>query len=315
MSSRTIVVVGATGEQGNGTVSALLSSTAFSVKAVTSDPTGAKAQALLARFPDEVEDGRLTVVRAELGDQTSLEAALEGAHGLFAAWSSHGDEFGEGKNLVSAAKTSGIAHFVYSSFYSIDKATNGCFRVPFLDAKADIEEYAKQELPAFTTLMPGSFYSNLAWPMYTKRDSDGTAIFHPPFNADVGLEFVDAAHDIGVCAAAIFTLGPSATANKTYPVASPPILLADLAAQYIALTGEAAKCAPRTPEEAVGELPLPEGTKFALTEMHRWANTATDSQRRFYGLMSVEEFEAAQEELGVRATTFEEWLARTGWRV
>ncbi|GAA6010073.1 hypothetical protein JCM10207_007546 [Rhodosporidiobolus poonsookiae] len=315
MSSRTIVVIGATGLQGSGAVRALLASTSFAVRAVTSNPAGEKARALLERFPEKAQNGRLELVQADLGDMASLENALESAYGVFAAWSSRGDELAEGENLVNAAKAAGIAHLVYSSFPDVARATKGRFHLEHLGAKAVIEEYAKQELQAVTTLMPGAFYSNLVSPMYTSRNAERTAIFHPPINPDVGVEWVDAAHDIGTFAAAVFARGPRSTANKSYPVASAPLSLPDLVAQYTARTGEAALHVPRSPEEAVETLPLPEEKKRAIGEMYRWVNTATDPARRFYGLRSKEEVEAAQEEIGVRASTFEEWMARSGWRV
>lgn len=57
-----------------------------------------------------------------------------------------------------------IRHFVYSSLPSIDKLSGGQFRnVSFFEAKAKVEEYAKEQLKCVTILIPGMVPSN-----YTK---------------------------------------------------------------------------------------------------------------------------------------------------
>lgn len=104
MSTRTIAVVGSTGSQGSGVVAAVLSSTSYAVRALTRDPTGDKAQALVAKHQAEVDAGRLTVVQASLDDVEGLEKALEGAQAVFGMTTPSPNEVQQGKNLVDAVK-------------------------------------------------------------------------------------------------------------------------------------------------------------------------------------------------------------------
>lgn len=118
--SEIITVIGATGKQGSGVVSALLdssnsssSSKSYTVRAVSSDPSGSKAQALLSAHPSAVQSGQLQVVQGDLRDVESLKRAFEGAYGVFAACpfipaggipAEQSDEYKQGLNIVHAAK-------------------------------------------------------------------------------------------------------------------------------------------------------------------------------------------------------------------
>lgn len=112
---KTVTVIGATGNQGSGVVAALLTSTDFAVRAVTTDLAGRKAEALRASHKDAIHFGRLRLVQADLDEVESLEEALRGSYGVFLASpfrpSSGSDtqqqeslEVRQGKNLVDAAK-------------------------------------------------------------------------------------------------------------------------------------------------------------------------------------------------------------------
>lgn len=71
---QTILVAGATGQQG-GAVVRHLRRRGYTVRALTRDPDGDKARALRA---DGVE-----VVRGDLSDRASLDPPLEGVDGVF----------------------------------------------------------------------------------------------------------------------------------------------------------------------------------------------------------------------------------------
>lgn len=104
MSTRTIAVVGSTGEQGTGVVAAVLSSTSFIVRALTRDPSSDKAKALVAAHQAHVDAGRLVVVQANLDDVESLKKAVEGAQVVFGMTTPSLNEVQQGKNLVDAVK-------------------------------------------------------------------------------------------------------------------------------------------------------------------------------------------------------------------
>jgi len=77
MPERIIAVVGATGSQGGGLARAILNDPAgeFRVRALTRDPDSDAARALATEGAE--------VVRADIDDPASMQAAFEGAHGAF----------------------------------------------------------------------------------------------------------------------------------------------------------------------------------------------------------------------------------------
>ena len=111
MAIQVIAVIGATGNQGSGTFSALLAQTGFAVRALSSDPSGPRAQALLAQHKESARIGRFKLVKCNLDHPSELREALRGVHGVFAAMPADtrvggGEvvEVTQGKALVDACK-------------------------------------------------------------------------------------------------------------------------------------------------------------------------------------------------------------------
>lgn len=110
----TVAVVGATGTQGSGVVSALLSDPSFKVRGITTNLNSTHAQALLSKYADKVKEERFSLVVGNLDDESTLKEALEGCDKLFAAFGpgptprdgETAEEVQQGKNLVGAAKVS-----------------------------------------------------------------------------------------------------------------------------------------------------------------------------------------------------------------
>ncbi|GLA48819.1 hypothetical protein AnigIFM63604_004402 [Aspergillus niger] len=172
---RTVAVLGATGNQGSGVVRALLHKNPhhpapFSVRAVTRDPSSPQAERLRALYPEEEASGRLELVPGDVYDVTSLEHAFDGVWGVFAVTNNRlpgqmieteedlKHELVAGKNIVAAAKTSQVHHFVISSLPNLAEASKGRFqKVYHFDHKYQIEQLAKSELAAVTVLRPEVF--------------------------------------------------------------------------------------------------------------------------------------------------------------
>lgn len=170
---RTVVVTGATGNQGGGVVGALLASDkGWQVRALTQDVSSPRAKALLDECSRDVEAGRLTLVQGHFYDLRSLRSAFAGAYGVFAITSeiypgkalveeaemTH--EIEAGSNMVSAAKEAGVKHFVFSSLPDMAKTTGGRFPgIHHMNNKYAIEKIAKEHLSGVTCLIPGSFLS------------------------------------------------------------------------------------------------------------------------------------------------------------
>src|SRR5438477_4731382 len=92
-----IAVIGATGHQGGGVVRALQARGQFKVRA-------------LSRNPGKHRDLADEVVEADLDRPETLEAAFEGAHGIFLVtnfWEAGTDELEQATAAVRAAKDAG----------------------------------------------------------------------------------------------------------------------------------------------------------------------------------------------------------------
>lgn len=170
MPSRIIVVTGATGNQGTGVVLALLASDKnYHVRALTHDVNSSRAKKLLDGCSGKAEPNRLNLVSGHAYDQSSLRSAFAGAYGVFAVTSEvyHGKvlvaeaemahEIEAGRNMVLAAKESGVKHFVFSSLPNMDEVTRGQFLgIHHMNNKHAIEMIAKEHLSGVTCLIPGS---------------------------------------------------------------------------------------------------------------------------------------------------------------
>ncbi|MGW1507361.1 NmrA/HSCARG family protein [Streptomyces mirabilis] len=147
-----VVVTGATGQQGGATARALLSR-GWTVHALVREPDKPAALAL--------KEAGAALVRGDLNDAASLDAALNGAHGVFSVQSIEGPdgeagEVRQGKAVANAAARAGVAHVVYSS---VDGAGNPG-RVGHFASKGEVEQHiAALGLPA-TILRPTFFITN-----------------------------------------------------------------------------------------------------------------------------------------------------------
>ncbi|KAI0018111.1 hypothetical protein F4780DRAFT_540258 [Xylariomycetidae sp. FL0641] len=172
--TKILAVLGATGAQGGGVVNVMRTTPGWRVRALTRDPDGAAARKLAAQ--DGVE-----VVRADLDDEASLVRAFEGATAVFAVtnWWEHlfrgqtaaearAREEAQGRAAArAAARTPGLAHYLWSTTPSAARATGGALAVPHMEGKAAVDAYLKAELPALaarTTYLYFGFYpQNLAF--------------------------------------------------------------------------------------------------------------------------------------------------------
>ncbi|KAA8648101.1 hypothetical protein EYZ11_006165 [Aspergillus tanneri] len=321
--SKVIAVFGATGCQGRGVVAALLrkDSPAFHVLALTRNIRSEAAR----RLQDEhAGNHRLKFTCADVYNQESLYRALEGAYGVFAVTNTHIEgkkiqteedikrELDAGQNIVAAAKACHVQHFVMSSLPNITEASGGRFsNVYHFDYKNEVEKLARQELNA-TFVHPGLFYTNLHRPQYCKREGD-VVRFCPPVSGEKRADWVDPGHDIGIYVAEIFALGPDKTASKTYPVVGPKISFAEMAVIFKSITSQKSIYQPSTIEEWGDTVAAQAGVGYKrdIMEMMEWISAAPD-EKVCYGTMDVGA-DTSFHDLGVKATSFEEWLERSNW--
>lgn len=153
-STKTIVVLGATGQQG-GAVTRALADGQWRIRTLSRDPHSEAARRLAGRG--------IEVVAANMDDPQSLLAAFKGAHGVFSVQGN--DQGGEveakrGIAVADAAHAAGIAHFIYASVGGADRRSG----IPHFESKWRIEEHIRQiGLPA-TIVRPVFFMDNFIKP-------------------------------------------------------------------------------------------------------------------------------------------------------
>src|SRR5258705_8034702 len=147
----TVLVTGATGQQGGHLVRELIAR-GHSVRALTRKPESAGAAALAARG--------VTIVPGDFEDQGSLESAARGVDTLFAMAtpleSGVNAETRAGINIVRAASAVGVSHLVYSSVAGADRASG----VPHFDSKFEVEKEIRRSAVPFTIVAPVFFMEN-----------------------------------------------------------------------------------------------------------------------------------------------------------
>src|SRR5712675_1924056 len=160
-----IAVIGATGQQGGGVVRALQASSQFRVRALTRNPGKHRELA------DEV-------VQADLDRPETLNAAFEGAHGVFLVtnFGEEGtDESKQATAAVRAAKEAGVKHFIWSTLPNAEAISGGKFDVPHFTGKARIDSIVKAAGFASHTFVIAPFYfQNLAGAFGPQKLPDGS---------------------------------------------------------------------------------------------------------------------------------------------
>src|SRR6476660_4954765 len=152
-----IAVLGSTGSQGSGLVSAILNdpSGGFAARAITRDPSKDAAKAMAAKGAE--------VVAGNLDDVESLKKAFAGAYGVFAVtnfWEhfSGEKEIAQAKNIAEAAKAAGVKHVVWTTLEDTRQfMTPDDKRMPFLQEKYRVPHFdAKAEANAYFAGQPAT---------------------------------------------------------------------------------------------------------------------------------------------------------------
>jgi uncharacterized protein YbjT (DUF2867 family) len=168
-SDKTILVVGATGQQG-GVVAKHLLADGWPVHALVRNPDSPAAFRLA--------QAGVHLVTGDLLDPESLDRAVAGAYGVFSVQNTRTagpeGEVVQGSNIANAAATARVKHFVYNSAEAGDPKA----RQPYMTSKERVEQHIRAlELPA-TIWRPVTFMENflrqrdgildgrLVWPLW-----------------------------------------------------------------------------------------------------------------------------------------------------
>jgi uncharacterized protein YbjT (DUF2867 family) len=160
--TRIVLITGATGKQG-GATARHLAGKGFKIRAMTRKVDSDAAKRLAATGAE--------VVKGDLNDAASLEAALAGSWGVFAVqntWEAgvEGEEE-QGKRLATMARKAGVKHFVYTSVGSAHRHTG----IPHFENKWRIEETIRGlGFPSRVIIRPVFFMENLTSPWFLNGD-------------------------------------------------------------------------------------------------------------------------------------------------
>ena len=204
MNKRTVLVTGATGNQGGAVTDALLERE-MKVRALVRDPSSSKAAALAARGVE--------LVQGDLDQQNTVEAAAMGVDAAFILTTPFAPGVGvegemrQGRAVIDALKRASIRHVVYSSVSDADRRTG----VPHFDSKADGERYLMASGLLATITAPVYFIENVLFPWNMQDLKAGR--FRQALPADRKLQLVSL-RDIGRFNAAVIERGPQLAGRR-----------------------------------------------------------------------------------------------------
>ncbi|MFI6054524.1 NmrA/HSCARG family protein [Streptomyces violascens] len=302
---RTVTVFGATGNQGGSLVRAILADrdSGFVVRAVTRRPDSDRAKDL-RRLGAEV-------VQADLDDEESLVAALDGAYGAYLVTNFWEDmdaahEKVQAAALARAAGQAGVQHAIWSTLEDTRECIpldddrmptlQGSYKVPHFDVKAEADHYFTDDGVPTTFLRTTFYWENLFGMFAPQRGEDGTFELNIPMG-DSRLSGI-AVDDIGKTALAIFKRGTDFI-PATVSIAGEHLPVADMAAALSESLGQPVRYRPLTPD-AFRALAFP-GADEAGNMFQFYA----DCEARFTGARDLDAVRA----LNPALQDFSTWLA------
>jgi uncharacterized protein YbjT (DUF2867 family) len=153
--SRTVLVTGATGQQGGAATHSLLRD-GWHVRALVRDPATPAARALHTAGAE--------LIPGDMTDRDGLAAAMRDTHGVFSVQPANSaPHFNDGEvqmgvNVAEAALDAGVRHLVYTSVGGADRGSG----ISHWNTKWEIEQHiATLDLPV-TVLRPVMFMENHA---------------------------------------------------------------------------------------------------------------------------------------------------------
>ncbi|MDT3446080.1 MULTISPECIES: NmrA/HSCARG family protein [unclassified Pseudofrankia] len=286
-----VLVIGATGQQGGAVARALLGR-GRTVHALVRDPDRPAARELRA--------AGARLVAGDLDDLASMRAAMGGVGGVFLMLTSVTSgtvsledveaEVRRGKAVADLAAEAGVAHFVYSSVAGADQNTG----IPHLESKGRIEAHIRGlGLPA-TVLRPVFFMENFTT-VTRPVLADGGLIVALALRPTSQLPLISIP-DIGEFAALAFDQ-PETFIGQTLVIAGDDLSAAGMAERF----GEAAGIPAR-----FHQTPLEQLRAFdeEVAKMFDWFDS---------GAMERPDLPALRA-LHPKAMTLAAWLHSTAWR-
>ncbi|KAK3069369.1 hypothetical protein LTR53_012336 [Teratosphaeriaceae sp. CCFEE 6253] len=158
--TKTIAVIGSTGQQGGAVAKAMLEADGWTVRGITRNTKGRGAQALASQGAE--------MVTADIDDAASLTKAFEEHLGAGLGADAAGEREAEQAFRIAllASKVSTLEQYVFSTLPKALDLTHGQRPVPHMDHKAKVDDRIRNELPELaaktTFVWLGWYAANMA---------------------------------------------------------------------------------------------------------------------------------------------------------
>jgi len=280
MGNETILVTGATGQQGGAVARSLLRQ-GQTVRALTRTPSKA----------EDLKKLGAEVVAGNLNDRPSLDAALKGIKKVFLVTTFFEEgmeaEVQQGITMVDAAKAAGVEHLVFSSVGSAHRKTS----IPHFETKWKIEQHIRESGLSTTIIRPTAFMENFS--TFWQPSPEG--ILMAPIRPDTKLQMISV-QDIGEFAAAAF-LRPTEFIGQAIDIAGDELTMPEAASHLSHAMGQSVKFQQLPDDQAEAAV----GLDFAI--MFRWFDEVG------YDVNLPE----LRQRWGVSLKTFKETIAEAPW--
>ena len=202
-----IAVIGAKGQQGSAVVHALQASNQFNIRALSRNPVSHR------NLSEEV-------IEADLDRPKTLNAAFEGAHGVFLVtnfWEGGMDEFRHATAAIHAAKNAGVKHFIWSTLPDAEAISGGKFHLPHFTGKARIDRIvAEAGFANHTFVIAPFYYQNLVGVL--QAQADGFSGWALPLDPNVRCIHMGDITDLGHIVAGAFSRPDEAGHGEYLPL-------------------------------------------------------------------------------------------------
>lgn len=276
--NKTILVIGATGQQG-GAVAKHLHQKGYKVRALTRDLSKPQAQ-------DLAQQG-MEVVAGDIGNKEELLEVMRGVDGVYSVQNfwvvGFDEEVRQGKLVVDAVKELGIPQLVFSSVGGAERNTG----IPHFDSKWVVEQYAREMGVPMTVFRPVFFMENFLNFSPPRKNDDGTMTLSLPLKPETSLQIV-AVDDIGAFVSLAFD-HPEHYIGKDYELAGDdltPVAMAEAISKQTSIQTSFESI----PMEVIRGQSMESAVMYEWFEQHGYEADIAALKQIYPGLMSFEEW-------------------------